>query len=54
MINQLAERRKNKNKLTAWAYQIEEIYKPQTFQVIYPLNSDAENYRLFGNCYANN
>lgn len=44
MINQLAERRKNKNKLTAWAYQIEEIYKPQTFQAIYPLNSDAENY----------
>lgn len=44
MINQLAERRKNKNKLTAWVYQIEEIYKPQTFQAIYPLNSDAENY----------
>ncbi|MFM7278677.1 MAG: hypothetical protein ACKO1I_13715 [Microcystis aeruginosa] len=44
MINQLAERRKKKNKLTAWAYQIEEIYKPQTFQAIYPLNSDAENY----------
>jgi len=44
MINQLAERRKKKNKLTAWSYQIEEIYKPQTFQVIYPLNSDAENY----------
>jgi len=42
MINQLAERRKKKNKLTAWSYQIEEIYKPQTFQVIYPLNSDAE------------
>jgi hypothetical protein len=44
MINQLAERRKKKNKLIAWTYQIEEIYKPQTFQVIYPLNSDAENY----------
>jgi hypothetical protein len=44
MINQLAERRKKKNKLTAWSYQIEEIYKPQTFQVIYPLNSNAENY----------
>ena len=44
MINQLAERRKKKNKLTAWSYQIEAIYKPQTFQVIYPLNSNAENY----------
>ena len=44
MINQLAERRKKKNKLTAWSYQIEEIYKPQTFQVIYPLNSDAEKH----------
>ena len=44
MINQLAERRKKKNKLIAWTYQIEEIYKPQTFQVIYPLNSNAENY----------
>jgi len=44
MINQLAERRKKKNKLIAWTYQIEAIYKPQTFQVIYPLNSNAENY----------
>ena len=44
MINQLAERRKKKNKLIAWTYQIEEIYKPQTFQVIYPLNSDAEKH----------
>jgi hypothetical protein len=44
MINQLAERRKKKNKLIAWTYQIEAISKPQTFQVIYPLNSNAENY----------
>ena len=41
-LNQLAEQVKKKNDLVAWAYNIQEVYKPRKFQVIYPADYSSQ------------
>lgn len=50
ILNQLAEKIKKDNELTAWAYNVENINYPQNFQVIYP-NSLASQGKFNNNFY---
>ncbi|MEA5537352.1 hypothetical protein [Crocosphaera sp. XPORK-15E] len=42
IVNELGNRRKQENKLTAWAYNVGGVRKPWDFQVIYPASHQAQ------------